>query len=182
MNKKLILVSVVILVLATITIATADENGVPFLLQQVIDKLEEVRLAITGMEINPIVNVTPNISVSPPEVNVEVDPNITLPEKECEWENRTDEHSFVEIGCSFNKGYSHYPAIYTVGYGIPKDSGYKEIRNIQGWIYYTDDGPTSISWTKNVGTNTVTLTCSSPASWLYLDNIVITYELLPANC
>ena len=85
MRKKLILVSTVILVLATITIVTAEGgNPVEALYLQIIQKLGGIETAITELEVNPTVNVYPNVSVTNevpvPSVNVENTvpvPNVT---------------------------------------------------------------------------------------------------------
>ena len=92
MNKPVFLVPI-LAVLLLMTTVVAD-NPIETLYLQIIQKLDEIKLAIEGIEVSPVVNVEPNITVvppevviepnitvSPPEVNVEVTPNITLPEK-----------------------------------------------------------------------------------------------------
>ena len=59
--KYKVLTLVTILMITTVGIVKAENMGVPFLLQQIIQKLEEIKVAIENIQ-------------------------ITVPEKECKWE------------------------------------------------------------------------------------------------
>jgi hypothetical protein len=176
MRRVILLVSILAVVLLVATVKAGDEFGVPFWLEKIVNKLDEIKTAIEGIEVNPI-------------VNVEVKPNITIPEKECKWENRTEEHLFPnawccngdEIECGF-LGRQYTFTSFSGGYVIPKDVGYREIRNIQAQIYKS--GNAQLSWSANEGFNSVTLNCPTyePETWGIVDKVVVKYELLPANC
>ena len=109
--KKILVISLIALVVfSMVAYADTEKNPIVEKLQEVkevllsiLDKLGiiadkettvivEPNITVIPPEVNveaPIVNINPNITVQAPDVNVYPDVNVTLPEKECKWENLT---------------------------------------------------------------------------------------------
>jgi hypothetical protein len=105
-----------------------------------------------------------------------------LPEKECQWENRTDEHLFPHgwccVGtCSPQGEFSSFSG----GFVVPKDASYRAIRSISATYYKS--GNAQVFWSgANEGFNSISLSCTGQAMWGVIDKVLVKYELLPANC
>lgn len=87
MKKMIAIISFMLLTSVVFVVAESKaEDNNPLLLiygrlGNILDKITEL------VNKDWDVTVEPNIIVQPPEVNVEVTPNITLPDKECKWES-----------------------------------------------------------------------------------------------
>jgi len=83
--KKTIFLVLIIAVLLLATTTMADENGIPFWLQTIANKMDEIKTAIQGLTLNSVVNVypnyTPNVTVNNevPVPSVEVTNEVQTP-------------------------------------------------------------------------------------------------------
>jgi len=137
MKKIIALLGFILLISVVFVVAESKaEDNNPLLL--IYGRLGDILDKITEL-VNKDWDVTvePNITVQPPQVNVEVTPNITLPDKECKWEkiNGVETKLYKHPG---QQGDSEYGTLI-----IPPNVLYSEVEIISG-IISVAEGPQPI--------------------------------------
>jgi len=142
MKRRVLLVFVLSIItpIALVTAFEMENDGVPFWIARIADRLSELRTAIENLELSPTVNVenkvpTPEVSIYPncsPNITVHnyvPIPNITvISTKKCNWENRIEVIS-KNIGASFE--------------GNPWQQGQKLCSDVE---FFTEFPKEKLSW------------------------------------
>ncbi len=196
-RKRIVIIGVILAGLFLTTIALAEGNPIEALYQQIIGKLNEISLAIQGIEVSPNVSVTNEVPV--PNVTVN---NLISDGGECSIAKSTKEIK-LDIDASYSgtgdiekKYYAfsfpdekewdtiNVTEVLLIGYADVSDAYAKingvtvinELRkhNTEYWI-----NPSVIE----SGINTIEMYAGSGGGgFIHLENLVVEYEIKPANC